>query len=78
MVPCHSVASTLVYQASGTEVDTVVVDGRLLLEGRRQTGLDAAAERELLGAAQGASERIATDARLRDFPDRGWPSTRAV
>jgi hypothetical protein len=72
------VASALVYQASGAEVDTVVVDGRILLEGRRQAGMDAAAERELLDAAQGASERIASDARLRDFPDRGWPSNRAV
>jgi cytosine/adenosine deaminase-related metal-dependent hydrolase len=78
MVPCHSVASALVYQASGTEVDTVVVDGRILLEGRRQARLGPDAERELLAAAQAASERIAMTARLRDFPDRGWPSARAV
>jgi hypothetical protein len=48
------------------------------MEGRRQAGLVPDAERELLAAAQAASERIAMDARLRDFPDRGWPSARAV
>jgi atrazine chlorohydrolase/5-methylthioadenosine/S-adenosylhomocysteine deaminase/melamine deaminase len=62
MVPCHSVASALVYQADGTEVDTVVVDGRVLLEGRRASWLEPDQERALLADAQAASERIAADA----------------
>ena len=78
LVPCHSIASVLVYQASGTEVDTVVVDGKVLLEGRRMPAMEPGAEAELLARAQAASERIATEARLAGFPDRGWPSTRAV
>jgi cytosine/adenosine deaminase-related metal-dependent hydrolase len=64
MVPCHDVAFALVYQAYGTEVDTVVVDGRTLLEGRRLVGMAPDEERELLAKAQAASERIAADARL--------------
>jgi cytosine/adenosine deaminase-related metal-dependent hydrolase len=64
MVPCHDVASALVYQAYGTEVDTVVVDGRTLLEGRRLVGMAPDEERELLAKAQAASERIAAEARL--------------
>jgi atrazine chlorohydrolase/5-methylthioadenosine/S-adenosylhomocysteine deaminase/melamine deaminase len=64
MVPCHSVASALVYQADGTEVDTVVVDGRVLLAGRRPTWLSPEDERQLLAEAQAASERIAAEAGL--------------
>jgi cytosine/adenosine deaminase-related metal-dependent hydrolase len=78
LVPCHNLASVLVYQADGTEVDTVVVDGRVLLEGRRATGMAPGDEAELLASAQAASERIASDARLADFPDRGWRSLRGV
>jgi 5-methylthioadenosine/S-adenosylhomocysteine deaminase len=62
MVPCHRVASALVYQADGTEVDTVVVDGRVLLEGRRATWLEPGEEPALLAEAQAASERIAAEA----------------
>jgi cytosine/adenosine deaminase-related metal-dependent hydrolase len=78
LVPCHSVASVLVYQANGTEVDTVVVDGRVLLEGRRMPAMAEGEEAQLLARAQAASERIAAAARLAGFPDRGWPSIRGV
>jgi cytosine/adenosine deaminase-related metal-dependent hydrolase len=78
LVPCHSLASVLVYQANGTEVDTVVVDGRILLEGRRVPAMAPGEEDELLASAQAASERIATQARLADFRDRGWRSVRGV
>jgi cytosine/adenosine deaminase-related metal-dependent hydrolase len=64
LVPRHSIASVLVYQADGTEVDTVVVDGRVLLRGRRATWLEEGGERALLAAAQAASERIAAEAGL--------------
>jgi cytosine/adenosine deaminase-related metal-dependent hydrolase len=78
LVPCHSVASVLVYQADGTEVDTVVVDGRVLLEGRRPPDMGPGEEVELLASAQAASERIAGEARLAGYPDRGWWSMRGV
>jgi hypothetical protein len=64
MVPCHDVASALVYQACGTEVDTVAVDGRTPLEGRRLVGMAPDEERELLAKVQAAFERIAAEARL--------------
>jgi cytosine/adenosine deaminase-related metal-dependent hydrolase len=67
LVPRHSLASVLVYQAYGTEVDTVIVDGRVLLQGRRVTWLAPDEERELLAGAQAASERIAAEARLSGF-----------
>jgi atrazine chlorohydrolase/5-methylthioadenosine/S-adenosylhomocysteine deaminase/melamine deaminase len=78
LVPCHSVASVMVYQANGTEVDTVVVDGRILLEGRRMTAMAPGEEDELLARAQSASEHVATQARLAGFGDRGWRSMRGV
>jgi atrazine chlorohydrolase/5-methylthioadenosine/S-adenosylhomocysteine deaminase/melamine deaminase len=78
LVPCHSIASVLVYQANGTEVDTVVVDGRVLLEGRRMTAMDRGEEDALLARAQAASEHVATQARLAGFGDRAWRSMRGV
>ena len=35
LVPCHNIPSVLVYQANGSEVDTTVVAGRVLMEGGR-------------------------------------------
>ncbi len=78
LVPRHNLASVLVYQAYGTEVDTVIVDGRTLLEGRRVTAMAPGEERELLATAQVASEHVATEARLAGFPDRGWRSVRGA
>ena len=65
MVPWHSIASALVYQADGTEVETVVIGGRVVLDGRRMDGLPPDRERGLLAGAQAASERIAARAGLR-------------
>jgi atrazine chlorohydrolase/5-methylthioadenosine/S-adenosylhomocysteine deaminase/melamine deaminase len=59
LYPRVSVPSVLVYQANGSEVDTVVVDGRILLEGGRLLGLDPPAAQ-----IQAASDRIVREARL--------------
>jgi len=56
----------------------VVVDGRVLLEGRRPPEMGPGEEAELLARAQAASERIAGEARLAGYPDRGWWSMRGV
>ncbi|GAB4429820.1 MAG: amidohydrolase family protein [Anaerolineae bacterium] len=42
-MPVHSAASALVYNASGPDVDTVLVDGQILLDAGRVTMLDEAA-----------------------------------
>ena len=69
--PRHSVASVLVYQANGSEVDTVVVDGRVLLEGGRVVLRPGEDDEDTLRArVQAASERIAAAARLTDYPRR--------
>lgn len=40
LVPVRDPRSTLVYAASGADVDTVIVDGRILMEGRRLKSVD--------------------------------------
>jgi 5-methylthioadenosine/S-adenosylhomocysteine deaminase len=49
------VISGLVYSATGAEVDTVMVDGEILMEGRKLTGID---EEEVYAAVQAITERL--------------------
>ena len=62
--------------ASGHDVDTVIVDGRVLMEGRVVKSVD---EREALDLAQRASERMLDRAGVRDLlelPDGFWGRSR--
>ena len=54
-VAVHNVVSHLVHCAKATDVEMVMVDGRVLMEGRRVAGVDEAG---LLVAAQAAAERL--------------------
>jgi 5-methylthioadenosine/S-adenosylhomocysteine deaminase len=75
LYPRHSVSSTLVYQANGSEVDTVLVDGRVLVAAGRLAGLEPG-EVTLLGQrAQRASALVARRARLAGFPGEHPPAT---
>ena len=40
LYPRHSIASAIVYQANGSEVDTVIADGAVLVRGRQLAGTD--------------------------------------
>jgi 5-methylthioadenosine/S-adenosylhomocysteine deaminase len=53
--PVHNLASSLVYNASGADVHSVIVAGQVLVEGKRFVGLD---ETELLEGGRRASERL--------------------
>jgi atrazine chlorohydrolase/5-methylthioadenosine/S-adenosylhomocysteine deaminase/melamine deaminase len=77
-VPVFSIPSVLVYQAYGNEVDTVVVNGRVLMEGRRLVMLGPEAERELLDEVQSAAEAIVERAGMQSIRDRGWRSFVAI
>jgi atrazine chlorohydrolase/5-methylthioadenosine/S-adenosylhomocysteine deaminase/melamine deaminase len=68
LYPRHSVSSALVYQANGSEVDTVVVDGRVLVMAGRLAGLEPGEEALLGQRAQRASVDVARRARLTNFP----------
>jgi cytosine/adenosine deaminase-related metal-dependent hydrolase len=78
LYPRHSLPSVLVYQANGSEVDTVVVDGLVLMEDRRFIHPQLAEDDAFARQVQLASARIATDARLADYPTRRWRSIRGL
>ena len=69
--PMHHIPNALVYQAYGSEVDTTIIDGQVLMERRELQFLDTNAERTLYREAQHASESIARRAGLEGL-DRGW------
>jgi cytosine/adenosine deaminase-related metal-dependent hydrolase len=77
-VPMFSVPSVLVYQCYGNEVDTVVIDGQILMEGRSLTMMSNEEEAELLIAAQKAAEAVVERAGMQRIRDRGWKSFVAV
>jgi cytosine/adenosine deaminase-related metal-dependent hydrolase len=64
LYPRHSISSALVYQANGSEVDTVLVDGQVLVAEGRLAGLEPADETQLTQRVQRASALVAQRARL--------------
>jgi atrazine chlorohydrolase/5-methylthioadenosine/S-adenosylhomocysteine deaminase/melamine deaminase len=76
--PWHNAASALVYQAYGNEVDTVLVDGQVLMEGRRLVALDAEQEADLLVASQQASGEVLDRAGMQKLRDRPWTSIKGI
>ncbi len=60
LTPVHSVISNLVYSANGGDVDTVLVDGKILMQGRKVLTLD---EEEILRRAQEAAEDLVSKRR---------------
>ncbi|MGH9247100.1 MAG: amidohydrolase family protein [Acidimicrobiales bacterium] len=72
LVPLYSVASALVYQAHGDEVNDVVVDGRVLMRDRVLPVLPPQDEQAFLARAQAESEQLIAQAGLESMRDRGW------
>ncbi len=54
-IPANSILSGLVYSSNGSEVDTVLVDGKVLMKDRRLTTID---EDEVYRACRGIDERL--------------------
>ena len=69
--PVHHPVSALVYSAAGTEVETVVVDGRVVLDQGHLTTLD---EDEVRTAAQMAADRLTRRAGTEALRRRAWRS----
>jgi 5-methylthioadenosine/S-adenosylhomocysteine deaminase len=55
IMPVHRVPSALVYNAHGGDVDTVIVDGRVLMQNKQVLFLDEAA---LLAECRAANQRL--------------------
>lgn len=68
--PMHHIPSALVFQAYGSEVETTIVDGKILMDNRelKCIGMN---ETDLYKEAQKASLEIATKANLTDLK-RSW------
>lgn len=64
LTPIHHLPSVLVYQARGTEIDTVIVNGRILMENRKLTWMSEDDENRLLDQAQEASIAVKERAHL--------------
>jgi cytosine/adenosine deaminase-related metal-dependent hydrolase len=61
--------SNLIYNADGRSVHTVVIDGRVVVDGYRQTFVD---ERKLYATVQEIGERLQTRTGVKAPPSR-WP-----
>ena len=70
MLPLHNPVSNLVYSCNAACVDTTIVDGKVLMEGRRMLTVD---EPKLLGEARRRGEAIAKRAGLEEFAKPRWP-----
>jgi 5-methylthioadenosine/S-adenosylhomocysteine deaminase len=69
--PVHHPVSALVYSAAGTEVETVIVDGRVVLDHGRLTTVD---ENTVRSAAESAARRVTRRAATDVLADRPWRS----
>jgi atrazine chlorohydrolase/5-methylthioadenosine/S-adenosylhomocysteine deaminase/melamine deaminase len=74
LVPCYSVASVLVYQAAGTEVNDVLVDGHAVMRDGVVTALAPDGDGPLLARSQLRSEELVEAAGLGAMRRRGWRS----
>jgi 5-methylthioadenosine/S-adenosylhomocysteine deaminase len=70
MQPVHNPVSNLVYSASAACVDTTIVDGRVLMEGRRVLTLDAP---RILAEAKRRAPDIVRRAGMEAFARPSWP-----
>lgn len=61
LTPCFDPVSTLVYAAHGSDVDSVVVDGKVLMQGRKVQTLD---EETVVAEARRRSRQVMTRAGL--------------
>jgi len=57
LTPAHNPYANIVYSASGSDVDTVIVDGKIIMENRRMKTLD---EEEVMLKAQKTSSDLLT------------------
>jgi cytosine/adenosine deaminase-related metal-dependent hydrolase len=72
LVPLHMPLYRIVYFANGSDVDTVIVDGRVLMRARKVLSVD---EQEVLDTAHSEAERALERAELThllDMPDGVW------
>jgi cytosine/adenosine deaminase-related metal-dependent hydrolase len=70
--PMHNIPSAIVYQAYGNEIDTAIVDGKILMENRSIPSINSLYGDRLLDLAQEAAEKIVERAGMRKLRNRPW------
>jgi 5-methylthioadenosine/S-adenosylhomocysteine deaminase len=68
--PLYDPVSTLVYSATGASADTLVVNGRIIMEGRRVLTMD---EEAVLKESQRVAESLVRRAGLERLSAPRWP-----
>ncbi|MEM2890236.1 MAG: amidohydrolase [Candidatus Hadarchaeum sp.] len=68
LVPVRNPVSNLIYAANGSDVDTVIIDGKIIMENRRVTSVD---EEEVIQQSMDAG--LAVDSRLGLNIRSKWP-----
>ena len=72
LAPCYHIPSTLVYQARGSEVEAVMVNGAWLVQDQQPLFLERFSLGNLREAAQQASVRVLQRAGMDHMRNRGW------
>ena len=72
MLPMYNPVSNLVYSCNAANVDTTIVDGKVLMEGRRVLTVD---EPKLLEETRKRGDAITKRAGLDQYRDPKWPIT---
>ncbi|MCG2791853.1 MAG: hypothetical protein L6305_08940 [Actinomycetia bacterium] len=67
----HNPVSTLVYSGSDSCVETVIVDGNIILENKKLLPVD---EKEVISNTQKAADDLASRAETNKNKDRKWRS----
>lgn len=71
VVPVHFLPSSLVYSATSENVNTVIVDGNVVMENRKILTVD---ETEILEEAQKAADSLVERSGITEFKQRPWRS----
>lgn len=68
LTPLHDPLSAVVWAANGGDVDTVIIDGKVIMRGRKVLTLD---EEDIIARAEARKEKILKQAGVE--PQRVWP-----
>lgn len=71
LIPCFHIPSTIVYQANGSEVDSVMVNGKWLMKRKEILFLKSSVE-DVLSAGQYSAIRILKKSGMEHLSNRGW------
>jgi 5-methylthioadenosine/S-adenosylhomocysteine deaminase len=70
IAPVHRAISALVYCAMGSDVDTVIIDGKVVMRGRKLLTID---EEEAMSKAEGVADELVERSKIGHLKRRDWP-----